>query len=181
MMRRPTLLIVAVLLAGALWIWISRPAADGANGELSAPRPGFLAPDFSLQNAEGQTVTLSELRGQPVVINFWASWCPPCRAEMPALERIDQETPGLALLAVNATSQDSREQALAFMDENGLGLPVLFDRDGEVARRYEVRSLPTTFFIDATGVIQEVVIGGPLAEALLRLRIERLFEASKLQ
>ena len=97
---------------------------------------------------------------------------------MPALERVYQEyqDKGLVLLAVNAANQDSLEAAQAFMQDNGLTFPALYDTQGEAARLYAVRSLPSTFFIGRDGIIQEVVIGGPMAEALLRQRYERLFE-----
>ena len=179
MTKRTNLILIVLLLAGAAWVWLSRPTEGSVTkGGIPAPRQGFLAPDFSLQDANGQSLTLSELCGQPVVVNFWASWCPPCRAEMPALERVYQEyqDKGLVLLAVNAANQDSLEAAQAFMQDNGLTFPALYDTQGEAARLYAVRSLPSTFFIGRDGIIQEVVIGGPMAEALLRQRVERLFE-----
>jgi cytochrome c biogenesis protein CcmG/thiol:disulfide interchange protein DsbE len=166
-----------VLLAlGLVWIGISRvdPGSVTA-GRVPAPQAGFLAPDFTLETLGGQPTSLSNLRGQPVVINFWASWCPPCRSEMPAIQIIQDEYQGsISILAVNSTNQDTLENIQAFLGEFGLSFPVLLDQAGSVNRLYKVTSLPTTFFIDAQGIIREVVIGGPLTEAGLRARIESL-------
>jgi cytochrome c biogenesis protein CcmG/thiol:disulfide interchange protein DsbE len=179
--RSFTYLSILVLMIGALWAWWSRAPAQGTTGGLiPAPQKGFLAPDFALETAEGKTIRLSELRGQPVVLNIWASWCGPCRAEMPALQRVYQayQAQGLEILGLNSTAQDDRQLAQAFVAEQGLTFPILFDTQGEATRLYAVRALPTTYFIDAQGVIQEVVTGGPMAEALLRIRVEQLIEAS---
>ncbi|MBN2548608.1 MAG: redoxin domain-containing protein [Anaerolineales bacterium] len=171
------LLPYALLIAGAIWIWTSRTEPGEINtGSPAAPIKGFNAPDFTLQTPAGEEVNLASLQGKPVIINFWASWCPPCRAEMPALERVYQayQSQGITILAINATNQDNRQEALDFITANHLSFTVLLDLDGAVNEIFAVRSLPTTFFIDATGVIREVVIGGPMSEALLRVQIEQL-------
>lgn len=172
---------IFLLLAGALWMWWSRaPAGGTTQGAIPAPQKGFLAPDFALAAADGKMVRLSELRGRPVVLNVWASWCPPCREEMPALERVYRayQGQGVVILGLNSTFQDSREEALAFAAGQGLSFPIVFDEQGQATRLYQVRALPTTFFIDAQGIIQEVIAGGPMAEALLRIRVEQLIEKS---
>jgi peroxiredoxin len=170
---------ILILLLGGAWIWFSRSQVEGATlGHIPAPGAGFLAPDFNGTTLTGERLALSELRGKPVLVNVWASWCVPCRAEMPAMERVyrDFHSKGFEILAVNATSQDNPAKATAFVQEQGLTFPILFDMDGEVSRRYRVSSLPTSFFVDAQGVIREVVIGGPMSEALLRIRIQQLLE-----
>ncbi len=171
-----------VLLAGLLWIWASAAPEGGTTaGGIPAPQAGFLAPDFSLTTLDGATVTLSELRGQVVLLNIWASWCPPCRAEMPAMQRVWEEyrEQGLVVLAVNSTSQDTVADAQAFVAKNGLTFPIPLDMSGEVTRLYRVSSLPTSFFIGADGVIREVVIGGPMAEALLLSRVEQIIKEAR--
>jgi peroxiredoxin len=167
-----------LLLVGLVWIILSRTdATQVTGGQIMAPQENFRAPDFSLNTAEGQTIHLADLVGQPVIVNFWASWCPPCRAEMPALQTVYEDYQGqIHLLAVNATQQDKIESALAFVAENGLTFPILLDSTGAVYRQYAITSLPTTFFIRADGTIAEVVVGGPLTEAGLRKRIESLLE-----
>ena len=167
--RHGRLLLAALLLLGAGWIAATRQAG-GADGAASVgPRPGFAAPEFALPMLDGTTVRLSDLRGQVVILNVWASWCPPCRAEMPELERLHEtgRERGLAVLAVNSTVQDSEAEARAFLDAGRLTLPIALDVSGEVTRSYEVRALPTTFFIDADGIVRRVVLGGPLNRAAL--------------
>ena len=172
------ILYALILLAGLGWIWRSATTKDTVTaGQIPAPQAGFLAPDFTLTTLDGQSVQLSELRGQPVVVNFWASWCPPCRAEMPALQRIHDEysKQGLVILAVNATAQDNLADIQSFLNEYNLTVPVPLD-PGDASRAYQIRSLPSTFFIGRDGIIREVVIGGPMAEALLRTRVDQLIQ-----
>lgn len=169
-----------VLFLGIIWIGVSKAdALEVTSGGIPAPRQGFLAPDFELPKANGENVRISGLRGKPLMMNVWASWCGPCRAEMPAMQRVYEayQSEGLEILAVNSTSQDTRQDALAFAESLGLRFPILFDDEGQVARLYQVTALPTTFFIDSQGIIQDVVIGGPMAEALLRVRVEQLLSA----
>ena len=168
-----------VLLAGVAWTLLSADhLGTSTAGRIPAPREKFLAPDFTLRTPTGEAVTLSELRGQAVLLNLWATWCPPCRAEMPAIQKLYAEyrDQGFSVLAVNMTYQDDPFAVVPFVQENGLTFPLLLDETGEVAQLYELRSLPSSFFIDREGVIQEVVIGGPMSEALLRTRIESLLE-----
>ena len=177
--HRFIILSVLVLIFGGAWIFASAiPAAQRTQGNIPAPQTGFLAPDFTLANAAGEMVTLSDLRGQAVIINLWASWCGPCRTEMPAIQQVYDEfrEEGFTVLAVNATSQDSQTAALRFAEEYDLTFPILFDVDGSVIRDYQVRAFPSTFFVGRDGVIQEVVIGGPMAEALLTTRAQNLLE-----
>jgi peroxiredoxin len=166
------------LLLGLVWIWASSAPNGVTGGTIPAPQAGFLAPDFTLQTLDGQTITLSDLRGQVVLVNLWASWCPPCRAEMPAIERTYQDfrAQGFTVLAVNSTVQDKLADAQAFVTQNGLTFPIPLDESGDVTRQYRVSSLPTSFFIGRDGLIREVVIGGPMAEALLRSRVEQLLK-----
>lgn len=162
---------------GCLWTWISRaPTSATTSGRIPSPREGFAAPDFTLQTLTGETVTLSELRGRVVVVNLWASWCPPCREEMPALERAYRSLnpQGVEFLAVNTTYQDSLAEAVSFVDRYELSFPILSDATGEVARVYQLRALPSTFFIDGDGVIRKVVIGGPMNESTIQTVIESL-------
>lgn len=170
---------VIVLLLGLVWIGISaRMPGTAAVAGIPAPQAGFLAPDFTLPDQDGTEVTLSELQGQAVLVNVWASWCSPCREEMPAMQEIYQEyrERGFTILAVNAANQDSRVEADAFVEELGLTFPILYDTDGLVSELYQVRALPSSYFILPDGSIQEVVIGGPMAEALLVTRVENLLK-----
>jgi peroxiredoxin len=176
MTQRITLYIL-LLAAGAAWIVLSMDRTGAStSGHVPAPQAGFAAPDFSLKTTLGGSVTLSELRGQAVLVNLWATWCPPCRAEMPAIEKMYREYKdrGFIVLAVNMTRQDDPAQVAPFADEYNLTFPILLDESGEVAALYQLNSLPSSFFINRDGIIEEVVVGGPMSEALLRTRIEQI-------
>ncbi|MCE7906346.1 MAG: TlpA family protein disulfide reductase [Anaerolineae bacterium CFX3] len=166
-----------ILALGLAWIFVGADrSGTSTNGQIPAPQAGFLAPDFTLETLDGGTVTLSDLRGQAVIVNLWASWCGPCRLEMPAFKKVSQEYAGrgLVILAVNSTSQDTRAAAASFADEYQLPFTIALDLDGRVARLYRISALPTTFFVNRSGVIRKVVLGGPLAETTLRAEIESL-------
>jgi cytochrome c biogenesis protein CcmG/thiol:disulfide interchange protein DsbE len=174
--RHRTILSILILCLGLVWIAISAEGQVSTDRSTPAPRPGFPAPNFSLVNLDGQEVQLGDFQGHPLVVNFWASWCPPCRAEMPAFQKIfaEYEPQGFVILAVN--SQESRANAFDFTQSHGLTFPVLLDEDGDVSNHYRVVSLPSTFFINRDGVISEVVYGGPISEAYLRIQVEKLLK-----
>jgi cytochrome c biogenesis protein CcmG/thiol:disulfide interchange protein DsbE len=168
-------LMALLLAAGTAWIGLNRaPVESAAAGDLELPRVGFAAPDLTLQTLDGETVALSELRGQAVLINFWASWCPPCRNEMPAIQQVYEEyrDEGFTVLAVNSQEQEAR--VVAFAEPLGLTFPILIDRDGSVFDAYQVAVLPTTFFVDRAGVIQGVTTGGFLSRAFFESEIAPL-------
>ncbi len=169
------ILYILTLIAGASWIFINAaPAGTSAVGATSAPQAGFTAPDFTLKTPQGEEYTLSKLKGSAVLVNIWATWCPPCRAEMPAIQKMYDEykDQGFVVLAVNSTIQDNPLEIPIFTKEYDLDFPILLDELGDVSRMYQVRSLPSSYFINRLGIITEVVIGGPMSEALLRTRIE---------
>ena len=168
-----------LLLAGAAWILFSADrTGTSTSGQIPAPQTGFLAPDFELKTPAGDSVKLSDLRGQAVLVNLWATWCPPCRAEMQTIEEVYNEykEQGFTVLAVNMTYQDDPLEIMPFVESQGLTYPILLDETGDMARAYQLKSLPSSYFIDRDGMINEVVIGGPMAEALLRTRIEDILK-----
>ena len=124
-----------------------------------APQVGKQAPDFQLPNLEGRSISLSDFQGKPILLNFWATWCGPCRHEMPFIQAIfeEQSNNGLVMLAI-----DIGEPAPAvnnFLQSNNFSFPVLLDTDRDVAQDYNIRAIPTTFFIDKDGIIQDIKIG----------------------
>lgn len=131
-------------------------------------------PDFTLPTLTGQPISTADYRGKTLVLNFWASWCPPCRAEMPDLEALHQQRAAaddLVVLGVNFLAEDTIEAAAAFVDEFALTLPIVTGMpDGSVAQRYGVRGLPATFFIDRNGILRKTnlgpVFGNLLAEGV---------------
>ena len=177
-------IIIAALVLGTSWIFLSRvPSASTTDGSPPpSPREGFSAPGFTLEILDdsnpGREVSLTDYRGQVVIINLWATWCPPCRAEMPAIQNVyqDYKDKGLVVLAINTTFQDNEADVRAFAKEYGLDFPILFDRTGDVSMRYQLRGLPSTFFIDRKGVIQLVIVGGPMDETLIRSRVENILK-----
>jgi peroxiredoxin len=120
---------------------------------------GTVAPDFSYTLTDGTTRRLSDLRGQKVLVNFWATWCPPCRAEMPdmqqALERHQAE--GFTILAVN--SGETQAEVEAFADEFALGFPLIVNESNDISMGYAARNLPTSYFINTDGTIYLVQRG----------------------
>jgi len=171
---------IGVLVLAAAWIMLSRVAGTAPQSSVAPPSPrtGFSAPDFTLETLDGTQLTLSDLRGQPVLLNLWTSWCLPCRVEMPAIERVFQRhrSDGLVVVGVNVTSQDSEAAARAFAEKLGLTFTIVLDRDGLVSDRYELMGLPSTFFIDRQGVVRAVIIGGPMSEAVMLSNIEDLLQ-----
>ena len=173
------LIYLILLLLGLGWAFASADkSGTSTSGKISAPQEGFLAPDFNLKTPSGKSVKLSDLRGQAVLVNLWATWCPPCRAEMQTIEKVYSEYKdrGFTVLAVNMTYQDDPLAVMPFVKEQELSFPILLDETSEMANVYQLRSLPSSFFIDRNGMIHEVVIGGPMAEALLRTRIEGILK-----
>ena len=168
-----------ILLLGLVWTFASADKSEtSTTGKIPAPQQGFLAPEFNLKTPSGESVKLSDLRGQAVLVNLWATWCPPCRAEMQTIEKVYNEYKGqgFTVLGVNMTYQDDPTAVMPFVNEQGLSFPILLDETSEMAAAYQLRSLPSSFFIDRNGIVKEVVIGGPMAEALLRTRVEEILK-----
>lgn len=130
---------------------------------------GKPAPDFSLKTMDGKMINLSDFHGKPVLINLWASWCPPCRYEMPGIQAAYEKykDKGLAVLGIDFTVQDNLKDAKAFVQELKLAFPILPDGTGDVsAGLYGMRGLPTSFFIDTEGILKRIQVGAMLPEKL---------------
>ena len=128
---------------------------------------GKAAPDFELQNLDGQSISLNDLKGKPVLINFWATRCPPCVSEMPYIQEIYEEWSGKGLMVLAINIGDSSSEVEGFLQNHNLSLPVLLGTKRNVAQKYNIRWIPTTFFIDNDGIIQEKIIGAfPNKEAI---------------
>ncbi|PAE22860.1 MULTISPECIES: TlpA disulfide reductase family protein [Bacillaceae] len=137
---------------------------------------GNLAPDFQLTDMEGNPVKLSDYRGKAVLLNFWASWCPPCRAEMPHMEKLYKKykDKNFDILAVNLTNTEKNNgDAEKFVKELGLTFTIPMDVKGAVGGDYNIMAYPTSYFIDSDGVIREKVLGA-LNEEYMEKEIKKL-------
>ena len=136
-----------------------------------------LAPDFALTNFDERTITLSELRGQVVVINFWASWCPPCREEAPYLEQIWRKYKDQGVVFIGVDYLDTEAEALAYIEEFDITYFNGADLGTRISQAYNIQGVPETFFVDKNGEIRYVHIG-PLFPPTLDQKIEMLLTES---
>lgn len=116
-------------------------------------------PDFTLQNLEGKKISTENLRGKFLWINFWATWCPPCRAEMPSMQKVWEEFGGENFIILAVDLRENREKVRSFIKNNGYTFPILLDTSGDVGKKYGVRSIPTNFFVDPDGKVVGGAIG----------------------
>ena len=122
---------------------------------------GIPAPDFSVRTLEGKQIKLSEFKGKVVLLNFWATWCPPCRAEMPSIETLYQRYKPKASFQILAVSvQEEPSVVKTFLAQNPYSFPIALDPTGEAAQLYGIRGIPTTFIIDQKGTLQGALVGG---------------------
>jgi peroxiredoxin len=135
----------------------SSPPSTAPGGPAAVGQP---APDFTLSDLAGKPVSLADFRGKVVIVNFWATWCPPCRAEMPSMELLHRELAdeGLVMLAINI-EKTGRQTVPAFLATSPHSFPILFDDQEEVQKRYGVYKFPESFVVRKDGVIDDKVIG----------------------
>ncbi len=142
---------------------------------ITAPTIGYLAPEFELPDSAGKPVRLSSLRGKPVFLNFWATWCPPCRKEMPDLQAFhDKHADKIQMLGVNWG--ETPADGTRFLDEFGVTYANLFDADGKMFVLYQLSGLPTSFFIDEQGIIRGVWLG-PMSTKDIELAFQKTTRA----
>jgi peroxiredoxin len=133
----------------------------GCNKKLEPAVEGKLAPDFTLKDLSGRPVQLSSLKGKVVLVNFWATWCPPCREEIPSMLKMNQAMQGKPFQWLAVSIDEGGKGAVEdFMKKSGAVMPTLLDTDGAVSRRYGTTGVPETFVIDTKGVIMKKVVGG---------------------
>ncbi len=151
------ILIFAIVIIFSV-VFIDNPPPANSAG---VPDKGTVAPDFALATMDGKTVRLSDYRGQIVFLNFWATWCPPCRNEMPAMEKLHKVMQGydFVILAVSI-DQATTYHVKSFVNKKRYSFPVLHDVTKEVAANYGVSGIPTTLIVDKGGVIVSRLIGG---------------------
>lgn len=164
-------IILVIILASML---ASGLVTAGCSGSTQGPEIGKLAPDFQLSNLDGQVVSLGDFRGKPVLLNFWASWCSPCRYEMPFLQEIYQAWSGKGLVVLAVDLQENPSRVKEFVEEFGLSFPVLLATGQEVPLAYNIRGIPATFFIDKNGIIQDMKIGAFSSRAEIERRLIKI-------
>lgn len=166
-----------VIIALVGWAVYDFAIANDADEELAADtglEKGNLAPDFELNLVNGETVKLSDFRGEKVVLNFWATWCPPCRAEMPDLQKYHEENDDAVILAVNLTeTEKSQKNVDSFLEEYGITFNVLADENTIVANLYNAHALPTTYFIDSEGKVYNMA-QGPVNYDMIKKQIDSM-------
>jgi peroxiredoxin len=169
------LIITTLSLAWMLLTPILFPAVE-ADAFQSAPHRGFYAPLFTLETPMGETHSLEDYRGQPVLIFFWASWCSVCKSAMPGLESVYQEfsPQGFTILAVNTTNQDILSSAVNEFTSRRYTYTMLLDQDGTVANLYRMRAVPTSILVGPDGRVTDVIIGSGISEGFLRARLSQL-------
>lgn len=141
------------------------PGAD-----LSEVQEGKPAPDFELATLNGDSIKLSDYRGKKVILNLWATWCPPCKAEMPHMQNFYEKNKnkGIEIVAVNLTSMDKGKTEIQnFVDEYGLTFEIPLDQDGTIGMQYQAFSIPTSYIIDSNGVITKKIVG-PMDESMMQ-------------
>ena len=138
-------------LIGAAFYQILNQDEKPAGAKVGGP-----AADFTLEDLEGNKVSLSDFEGKKIFLNFWATWCEPCKEEMPEMEKIHENYEDVVVLAINL---DTHKDIQGFMDDHGLTFGTLLDVEEEVNDQYEVVSIPTSFFIDEEGIIRKKIVG----------------------
>ena len=164
------LAIVSVMIGLVIWQFVNEPKPaklEASQKEPEEEHRAILATDFTLPMLSGESFTLSQMRGKTTIINFWASWCGPCKMEAPHLQEFYEEySDQVEIVAVNITSKDKREDAEAFVEQYGLTFPVLLDETGEISTMYGAFAIPTTVFLNEKGeIIHEYA--GPMEKQFL--------------
>jgi cytochrome c biogenesis protein CcmG/thiol:disulfide interchange protein DsbE len=149
----------------------------GPGGELSALKIGSEAPDFTLYNVPGEPVTLSDFRGRPVLVNFWATWCLPCAIELPELNRVATEYSDRGLVVLGINERERPSKAIAYVEERGFEYEVLLDPLEKAGTLYGIAGLPTTIWIDEDGVMW-AVDHGVMTRDRLEARLAQVFGAT---
>jgi len=189
-------LVIAAIVAAILWLESRDDAGMSPTGERYgptelpgalhtagldvAPQVGSLAPDFLLENLDGSEVRLSDYRGQPIVLNFWATWCAPCRKEIPQFVDAYERFRGDGLVIIGVNLQEGKSIARGYVEDYGMEFPVAIDVDGEVGDAYRLLGLPVTYFIGRDGVVRSVFTG-PFEERERDTEVRGAIEQSELE
>lgn len=167
MIQMKKLLAALMILALCMLTGCNRDKNEGKKGATSAPAAagvaaeGKLAPDFSVKGLDGKEVKLSSLKGKVVLVNFWATWCPPCKEEIPSMMKLNKSLEGkpfqMLAISIDEGGKDSVEK---YFKSSGMQLPAYLDSDGAISQSYGATGVPETFIVDRNGLIQKKIVGG---------------------
>lgn len=158
-MNRWHILSILLIILGLPWIWVNRvPVVAQQDFTMPQPAVNHPAPDFTLTTLDGEQFTLSAQQGTPIVLNFWATWCGPCQNEMPALQLAAERYQGRVQI-VGVDQGESAADVQRFVEQMGVTFTIPMDREFVAGELYNVRGMPTTYFIDRTGVIRHLWVG----------------------
>lgn len=151
-----------LLLAVALLPACSREKSPAKPAAVSAAKAveGSAAPDFTVKDLDGKDVTLSSLKGSVVLVNFWATWCPPCKEEIPSMIRLNQVMAGKAFRMLAISIDEGGKEAIGNFFKGSKELPVYLDTDAKISRLYGTTGVPETFIVDKQGIIRQKIVGG---------------------
>lgn len=182
MVKKITALLLALVMTFALF---GCGASDGEEQDTTAvqttAKEPEKAPDFTVYDGEGDPVSLYESFGRPLVVNFWATWCPPCKSEMPHFEALYKEYGDrVEFMMIDLTdgTRDTEESVKQFISDNGYSFPVYLDSDMDAAMAYSIQSIPTTIFFDGEGNIVEYKVGA-ISESQLEGMLIKMTEGTK--
>jgi peroxiredoxin len=165
---------VTILLLASAGIIFALLSFNQSDENVSQPQVGQAAPNFSLTNTDEKKMSLQELRGKVVVVNFWGTWCDPCREEMPRIQLMYEKYKDNGVVVVGVNIGESRVTAKGFADRLGLTFPIVLDHDRSVTlNQYKIGPIPTSFFIDKQGVVRYIYTG-PMSSGYLETKIQTL-------
>ncbi|WHX27260.1 TlpA disulfide reductase family protein [Virgibacillus halodenitrificans] len=177
------------VLIGIVVFNILQENKDGSTGDIKESKggmiappesaglePGQMAPNFELETLGGKKLNLSDLRGEKVILNFWATWCPPCREEMPEMQKFHEDFGDkINIIAVNLTGSETKESDVKeFIDKYNYTYPILLDKNSQVGETYKAFTVPTTYFIGTDGKIQKERKVGPMSYEFMQETLESL-------
>lgn len=191
MNKRTVSLVITALIIGVLIVMMVKSnleteepidtivtGADSATIEYeSGLEEGNIPPDFELSTLSGDIIKLADYKGKKVILNFWASWCGPCKAEMPHMQSYYEkykDSANVEIIAVNMTTEERGLESIEkFVDAYGLTFPIPLDSDGEVIDMYRIMTIPTTYIISMDGTISQKIIG-PMDEKTIKILVDNL-------
>lgn len=156
--------IMRMVILGVIFMGIAVAIYNGFVKDKTVVQTGSQAPDFVLPTLEGDKLQLSSLRGKGVVLNFWGTWCQPCKDEMPDLEKAYQALKDQGIVVLGVNIGETEVAVKSFKDRYHLTFPIAMDQSKEITQLYAIGPIPTTYFIDKNGIVKKIVIGGPMSE-----------------